>query len=56
MCEAENAYDRGYRAGRLDRLLGCRSGYAWHAPLLDPAGSYSFEYGLGYRRAFTAIE
>ena len=43
------AYSAGYRAGRIDRLLGMRSDYSYYAATLDTSNPYSTSYGWGYR-------
>lgn len=41
------AYEDGLRDGRLDRLLGIRSDYAWYG-YLDTSNEYMREYSRGY--------
>jgi len=50
----QQAYTDGWRAGRADRLIGWCSSYSWHGAL-DPRGSYSFHYSLGYRAGWTGV-
>lgn len=48
----EDARQQGRRSGRLDRLIGIRSDYAWRAYELDMVNAYSHAYGLGYREGW----
>jgi len=43
------AYEQGVRDGHLDKLLGYRSLYAWYASGLEPPGTFTYLYGVGYR-------
>ena len=47
-------YQQGYRAGRLDRLIGIRSEYAWYSFLSYDL--FTVEYGQGYRDGWNSIQ
>jgi hypothetical protein len=48
------AYADGWKAGHADRAMGGEpNGYSWNGTL-DPHGSYSFYYSMGYRAAIAA--
>ena len=44
-----SAYQLGVLAGHADKLLGWLSHYAWYAVGLELPGSFTYEYGRGYR-------
>ena len=44
-----SAYQLGVLAGKSDKRLGVRNRYAWHAAELEVPGSFTYEYGRGYR-------
>lgn len=46
------AYDEGVRNGKLDRSIGLRSEYAWHA---RSDGGYTGAYATGYYEGYMAL-